>query len=292
MKGSTGMRSRRFYSAIVLAFLTAQSLAFGQKPLYSPGETHLLILIREAGYPYIESHDGEKKSWRIEQDGKNLKKIPVILSIEEYNLKLCAVLSDANRIKPGPGLNQKMKELEERVRPTSLVTSDDDHLLAELKTPIADVDLNKLKFLVGLMRKTADEAYPEFKPFLGARREPERSVLGPPMPMPEPLLVPPTHLPLPPEQVPAVDSKPVLLNRVKPDYTEEARRDNVQGVVILRVIVDVRGNVESARVVQGLPDGLNEEAIIAAKKMKFKPAMKDGKPVRYPVRIEVVFNLR
>jgi TonB family protein len=110
--------------------------------------------------------------------------------------------------------------------------------------------------------------------------------------MPEPLLVPPTHLPLPPVQVPAVDSKPVPLNRIKPNYTEEGRRNKVQGAVILRVFVDEKGNVESARVVQGLPDGLNEEAIIAAKKLKFKPAMKDGKPVRYPVRIEVIFNLR
>jgi TonB family protein len=93
-------------------------------------------------------------------------------------------------------------------------------------------------------------------------------------------------------KVPAVDSKPVPLNSIKPNYTEEARRNKVQGEVILRVVVDEKGNVESPRVAQGLPDGLNDEAIIAARKLKFKPAMKDGKPVRYPMNIRVGFYLR
>ncbi|HEY7914551.1 MAG TPA: energy transducer TonB, partial [Blastocatellia bacterium] len=185
-------------------------------------------------------------------------------------------------------------ELEDRVRPVELVTSDDDHLLAELKTPIAEVNLNKLKVLIGLMRKTADEAYPEFKHFVGPERESKRppSIMAPPLAMPGPVLVPPTHLPLPPVKVPAVDSKPVPLNSIKPNYTEEARRNKVQGEVILRVVVDEKGNVESPRVAQGLPDGLNDEAIIAARKLKFKPAMKDGKPVRYPMNIRVGFYLR
>jgi TonB family protein len=286
------MRRTRLYSAIALICLTAQSVVSGQIPLYSPAETHLLILLKQTGYFLNERHDGNKKSWRIEQDGKNLKKIPVILSIEDYNLKLRAVLSDVHRIKPGPELDRKMKELEDRVRPVELVTSEDDHLFAEMKTPIADVDLNLLKFAVGLMRKTADDAYPEFKSFLGAARKPEKSVPGPALPIPEPLLVPPTHLPLPPVKVPAVDSKPVPLNSIKPNYTEEARRNKVQGEVILRVVVDEKGNVESPRVAQGLPDGLNDEAIIAARKLKFKPAMKDGKPVRYPMNIRVGFYLR
>jgi hypothetical protein len=45
-------------------------------------------------------------------------------------------------------------------------------------------------------------------------------------------------------------------------------------------------------VVRGLPDGLTEQAIAAAREAKFKPAMKDGKPVPYWVVLEMGFNLR
>jgi TonB family protein len=289
MKGSTSMmRGIVLSSAAATALLVAYCIVFGQAARYAQGEAYLLGLIDAAGYSYIEFGGEGKKRWRIEQDGNNLKKIPIILSIEEHDLNLVAVLSEANRIKPAPTLDEKIKELDERLRPVKLVASEDDHLFAELKTPIAEVDLNKLKTLVSFMRKTADEVYPEFKSFIGSNREPKRFVPGPPLPEP----VRPPRLLLPPVQVPAVDSKPVPLNSIKPNYTEEARRDNVQGVVIVRVLVDEKGNVESARVVQGLPDGLNEEAIIAARKMKFKPAMKDGKPVRYPMIIRVGFYLR
>jgi len=46
------------------------------------------------------------------------------------------------------------------------------------------------------------------------------------------------------------------------------------------------------RVVRGLPDGLTEQAIAAARQAKFKPAMKDGKPVPYWMVIQMDFNIR
>lgn len=91
---------------------------------------------------------------------------------------------------------------------------------------------------------------------------------------------------------PAVDTKPVRLSSPPPRYTEAARANGTQGTVILRVLVTEDGNVSNIRVVRGLPDGLTEQAIDAARRTKFKPAIKDGKAVAYWVAVEMNFNLR
>jgi len=89
-----------------------------------------------------------------------------------------------------------------------------------------------------------------------------------------------------------VDTKPVPLSRPTPRYTESARANGIQGSVLVRVLVGEDGNVKSVRVVRGLPDGLTEEAITAARQTKFKPAMRDGKPVPFWVGLEINFNIR
>jgi TonB family protein len=61
---------------------------------------------------------------------------------------------------------------------------------------------------------------------------------------------------------------------------------------MLRVLVGIDGNANAVRVVRGLPDGLTEQAIATARLTKFKPAMKDGKPVEFWVVLEMTFNLR
>jgi TonB family protein len=89
-----------------------------------------------------------------------------------------------------------------------------------------------------------------------------------------------------------VDTKPVPLKRQMPRYTELARAHGVQGSVLMRVLVGEDGNVKLVRVIRGLPDGLTEEAISAARQTTFKPAMKDGKPVPFWVGLEMNFNIR
>jgi TonB family protein len=90
----------------------------------------------------------------------------------------------------------------------------------------------------------------------------------------------------------AVDKKPVVLNRPRPNYTERARRNGVQGSVTMRVLIDEKGAVSRVKVLEGLPDGLTEQALKAAYQLKFKPAMKDGKPVPYWVGLTMDFNLK
>jgi TonB family protein len=90
----------------------------------------------------------------------------------------------------------------------------------------------------------------------------------------------------------SVDSKPVLLNRVQPLYTEEARKNKIQGVVRARVLIGADGRVKRATIVTGLPDGLNEMALQAAHRLVFKPATKNGQPVSFWMPVVIEFNIR
>jgi periplasmic protein TonB len=91
----------------------------------------------------------------------------------------------------------------------------------------------------------------------------------------------------------AVDTKPVALNKPRPNYTEEARKNKVQGSVRARVLVGADGTVKQVKILgAGLPNGLSEEAIQAAKQMRFQAAMKNGERVAYWVTVEIEFNLR
>ncbi len=85
--------------------------------------------------------------------------------------------------------------------------------------------------------------------------------------------------------------KPQILYQEKAKYTEGARQNRVQGTVVVSVVFTADGRVSAARVVRGLPDGLNDEAIKAAQKIKFRPAMKNGQPVSIRMAIEFTFNL-
>jgi protein TonB len=88
-----------------------------------------------------------------------------------------------------------------------------------------------------------------------------------------------------------VDSRPVPVNSPRPNYTEDARVNGVEGFVRLRALVGAEGSVTDLRIISHLPDGLDEEAILAVRHMLFKPAMKDNHQVAYWVTLEVDFNL-
>jgi TonB family protein len=88
-----------------------------------------------------------------------------------------------------------------------------------------------------------------------------------------------------------VTSKARILSRPEPQYTEEARRNQVTGTVVLRAIFAANGSVTGIKAIKGLPDGLTEKAIAAARQIKFVPAQKDGRAVSQYIQIEYNFNL-
>jgi periplasmic protein TonB len=86
-------------------------------------------------------------------------------------------------------------------------------------------------------------------------------------------------------------SAPSLLSKVEPEYSEEARKAKHQGVVLLYVEVDPSGKAVNIRVLHSLGLGLDEKAMEAVKKWRFKPGLKDGRPVTVQAQIEVNFRL-
>ena len=85
---------------------------------------------------------------------------------------------------------------------------------------------------------------------------------------------------------------PVPLFTPEAEFSDEARRAKYQGVCIVGLIVDVHGDPQNVHVVRALGMGLDEKALEAVRKYKFKPAMKDNKtPVPVAVNVEVNFRL-
>lgn len=86
-------------------------------------------------------------------------------------------------------------------------------------------------------------------------------------------------------------SPPSVLSKVEPEYSEEARKAKWQGTVVLQLVVDEHGLPRDMKVTRSLGLGLDQKAIEAVGKWRFKPGMKDGKPVPVIATIEVNFRL-
>ena len=85
---------------------------------------------------------------------------------------------------------------------------------------------------------------------------------------------------------------PRILREVKADYTEDARRRNVEGEVVLEIVVRRDGSVSDVKLLNGLSGGLNERAIAAVRQWRFSPATRMGQPVDVVVEVAVEFKLR
>jgi protein TonB len=88
-----------------------------------------------------------------------------------------------------------------------------------------------------------------------------------------------------------VTTKARLISKPEPQYTEDARKNQITGTVVLKVVFASNGSVTNIRTVSGLPYGLTERAIAAARQIKFTPATKDGHQVSMWMQLEYNFNL-
>jgi TonB family protein len=86
-------------------------------------------------------------------------------------------------------------------------------------------------------------------------------------------------------------TSPTITFKVEPEYSEEARKAKFMGTVILSIEVNEKGNVQNPRVLRALGMGLDEKAIEAVMKWRFRPGYKDGKPVTVAAQVEVNFRL-
>jgi protein TonB len=84
---------------------------------------------------------------------------------------------------------------------------------------------------------------------------------------------------------------PVAVKRVDPIYPDVARKARIEGMVILETIIDRDGNVTDVRVLKGLPLGLDQSAVDAVKRWKFKPGTLNGQAVPVIFTLTVNFTL-
>lgn len=87
------------------------------------------------------------------------------------------------------------------------------------------------------------------------------------------------------------DKKLLILRYVSPGYTEEARRNNLQGKLFLRVFFGANGRVSRINAISGLSYGLTEKSIIGTRRTLFLPAEKDGKPILTAKIVEYRFTM-
>jgi len=86
-------------------------------------------------------------------------------------------------------------------------------------------------------------------------------------------------------------TRPKLIRKVEPNYTDEAREADLQGTVWLELEVHLDGRAHNVQIAEGLGMGLDEEAVAAVEQWTFAPAEKDGEPVVVAARIQVTFRL-
>jgi TonB family protein len=89
---------------------------------------------------------------------------------------------------------------------------------------------------------------------------------------------------------PVPTRQPKILHKEKAGYTKAARDAGIVGVVKLDIMFEKNGNIRVVKVIHGLPFGLTEQAVIAAKKARFEPASKNGEPVSVRDSMEFTFS--
>lgn len=87
-------------------------------------------------------------------------------------------------------------------------------------------------------------------------------------------------------------TQPVILQRVDPDYTDEARNAGIQGTVLLKAVVGSDGIARDIVVERGIGAGLDQSAMEALRQWRFKPATRKAKPVAVNAKIAFDFKLR
>lgn len=133
----------------------------------------------------------------------------------------------------------------------------------------------------------------------GRRTPPAPQPTPAPSPDAERLQLVKSDKPLPPQFVDGeriyvareVDQRARITSKPAPVYTREARRHKTRGTVVVRAVLAADRTVKHIEVKTGLPDGLSDKAVEAARQLRFMPAIKDGKPVSVWVEVEYRFNI-
>lgn len=94
-----------------------------------------------------------------------------------------------------------------------------------------------------------------------------------------------------PNSVPAKVMQNQLITKVPPVYPPDAKKDRIQGKVVLKAVIGVDGHVENLKVVSG-PNKLQQSSLDAVRQWVYKPYLVNGNPVEVTTEITVIYSLR
>jgi len=101
-----------------------------------------------------------------------------------------------------------------------------------------------------------------------------------------------SKLPVPKKPEPSGPSSAIkFISKPQPKYTDAARQNNVQGQVVLRISFLANGQIGSISPVRGLGNGLTEQAIAAARQIKFQPRLVNGQPQSVTMTVQYTFTI-
>lgn len=302
MRGLFSLSSRLVVVALALiatgSVLSAQAQQKKQSPPRSMTPLNFVELLSASGYKPIQIRDGLWEILELRYRPKNLKALDATLELSADNqtVRISVPIGVRNESADDGEFKSKLIDLNKKSKPTELV------LHKRRVFAVTDLITEKLDkdTLVGAIEKTArdaDSLYPAIAEHVKLLEAGVGAGMGvgtgtgggigddPNVKVPDSPINSQTNVPR------SVDTKPVILVNARPHYTEEARREKIQGVVTLKILVDETGTATKITIVRGLPGGLNESAIDAGRRIKFKPAMKDGKPVSYWMVVQMNFSL-
>jgi protein TonB len=99
-------------------------------------------------------------------------------------------------------------------------------------------------------------------------------------------------IPKPVYRVGGAVTAPRAIYAPEPTYDDASRKAKIEGTVKLVIIVAADGSVRASKVVKGLSEGLDKQAIDAVSQWKFDPGTKDGKPVAVQTDVECTFTFK
>jgi len=88
-----------------------------------------------------------------------------------------------------------------------------------------------------------------------------------------------------------LDSQPTVIGDVRIPYPEDARSRGIEGTVVLAVLVDETGKVQTVKILSGPGAGLDQAAAKAVERIRFRPAMRKGQPVAAQITYRYTFLL-
>ena len=88
-----------------------------------------------------------------------------------------------------------------------------------------------------------------------------------------------------------LSSRVQIIEKLRPAYTAAAREQRIEGEVLLDVLFQASGTIQVLGVIQGLGYGLDARAVEAARKIRFKPAEREGRPIDSRARVRISFQL-